>query len=217
MESVICIMSWLADFGTFAAGASTVALAVAAWVGLTSWKKQEKIKAKIKFLDDLADVAYEYVIGISPLVTVLQSVETGIQAHSEAEALQGNMGEFAGFRKFLERDDNFNASRMEAYIEKVRPIKVRLSSLAIKGQVLGFQGYQDCQDASQILLALSGQIEALSVVMKSRNWNFEHPEIQETIRNALENVTSTNIDTNLNASYANLHDFVERQYKKALG
>ena len=209
-------MAWLSEIGTLVAGLSTAALAVAAWFGLGSWRSQEKTKIKIRFLDELTDVAYEYFDGMSPLVSALEFSEIGVQAHSETEALNGNTGEFAGFRKYVEERGLDDGKRMDSYLEKIGPIKARLNLLSIKGQVLDFPKYQECQEASDMLLSSSNQIEAYFAVLKSPNWNYSNPRVQETLRNVRDNVTSVNIKNNLESNYSKLLEFVKLQYQQTL-
>ncbi len=212
-----CAITWLSEIGTLVAGVSTAVLAGVAFYGLRSWRHQEKTKIKTKFLDELTDVAYEYRDAMSPLVAALKASEIGVRVHSEEESRKGNTHEFAGLKKHVQEHGTDSAKLMDPYLEKIRPLKARLNSLSIKGQVIGFPIYPEGQNALDKLLLPSSQIEAYSVVLKNPSWNYDNTSVQQTLRKVRDNVVSESIERNLDSGYSSLLEFVKQQYERSLG
>ncbi len=206
-------VSCLSAVGSLISGVSTLAIAVAAWVGLSSWKKQERAKIKSKFLDEIADAAFDYMNEISPLVSLLTFFEIGIQSYSESAALLGSKEWYAGIQKFVEVQGKDNSKKMNEYLDKVKLPKTRMKSLSIKGQVLGFDGYGECLDACDRLALSSDQIEAYATMLGSPHWNYDNDIIKATVTNTLENVTSAKIQKDLYDNHTRLLKFLKKQYR----
>lgn len=94
------------------------------------------------------------------------------QAYSETESLHGKNIENAGIISYVEKNGKDDYVRLNEYLDKVRPIKSRMNSLSVKGQVLGFDNYRQCYDACTMLTWSYGQLEAFAVLIGSAHLNW---------------------------------------------
>lgn len=206
----------ISGLGSLISGISTAAIAICAWFGLRSWKSQERAKVRIRFLDDVLSSTYQYLNEIGPLIHAIKSTEIGIQSYCEVERVGGNEDRFAGLGKYVEAWGEKASGQILTELGKIRPIRTHIQTLSVKGQVLGFDGFEECFNACELIVSSCRQIEGYNSVIMSSGWNYDNPEVQSTIDHVFENVTSEKLQSNLSEGEKMLLSFVKRQYEKTL-
>jgi hypothetical protein len=201
---------------------STILPAIASiWVAITAtralrtWKYQTRAQKHMEFMDELTDTVHEYIQAMEAPIQILEFVKIDIQAHSETESLQEKNIKNAGVITYIEKNGKADQIRLNEYLDKVRPIKSRMNSLAVKGQVLGFDNYKQCYDACTMLAWSHGQLEAFAVLIGSAHLNWQNQEIQQTLDKVMT-VDAKTIKENLEKQNSVFLEFVKQIYQTLL-
>jgi len=101
------------------------------------------------------------------------------------------------------------------YLDKIRPIKSRMNSLAVKGQVLGFDNYKRCYDACTMLAWSYGQLEAFAVLFGSAHLNWQNQEVKQFLDKVMT-VDAKTIKENLEKQNSVFLEYVKQIYQTLL-
>ena len=107
-------MSLIQIFGTIA----TIALAIFAWMGLKTWKRQAQTHVHLKFVDDLNDAVNGYIIAMNYPVQLVWHLEIAIKSYTEAENFRGNKGGNDGFIKYIEKHGEETGKNFSSILKK---------------------------------------------------------------------------------------------------
>ena len=194
---------------------ASIWVAITATYALRTWKYQTRAQKYIEFIDELTDTVHEYIQAMGAPIQILEFVKIGIQAYSETESLQGKNIKNAGVITYIEKNGKADQIRLNEYLDKVRPIKSRMNSLSVKGQVLGFDNYKQCYDACTMLAWSYGQLEAFTVLIGSAHLNWQNQEVQQTLDKVMT-VDAKTIKKNLEKQNSVFLEFVKQIYKTLL-
>lgn len=153
--------------------------AVIAFLALRNWKRQDKAKREVEFLDELIEAMHTYLVEMQRPIALLHSAKISMTAHTRdweegPEEEKAVRGAIAYVQKRGEEDGKRLATAMSA----VEPSVVKLRSLATKGQVFGFRGYTKCQHAVTQLTSNFDRVLAFISIVESPTWNWDHPEVR---------------------------------------
>lgn len=204
--------STIADISTTIA---SIAVAIAAFLALRTWKYKTRTQKQIQLMDELTDTVHEYIQAMDAPTQTLEFVKIGIEAYTETESLKGNDKKNAGAIQYIEENGKAEKARLLEYLDKVRPITSRMISLATKGQVLGFNNYNQCYDACTMLVWSHKQIEVFASLIGSANLNWENEKIQKTLDRVMA-VNAETIKDNLKKQNTAFLEFVKQSYQTLL-
>ncbi len=204
-------VSWLTTLSTIA----SIWVAIIATRALSTWKYQIRAQKHMEFMDELTDTVHEYIQAMEAPSQMLEFVKLGIQTHSEIEALQGKNIKNAGVISYIKKQGKADQIQLIEYLDKVRSIKSRMNSLAVKGQVLGFNNYKQCYDACIMLAWSHSQLEAFAVFIGSTNLNWQNQKVQQTL-DKIMTVDAKAIKENLEKQNSAFLKFVKQTYQTLL-
>jgi hypothetical protein len=158
-----------------------ICMAMIANNALGAWKKQSKAKILTDFLNEITETVHEYILLMATSQEFVRLVNIGIEAHSlplpgEEESIQN-----PNFVRYIQRNGKDMSARILEHLNKCRPIAAKISSLLAKGQVLGLEKYEKCQNSCNILLWQFNCIEALAVTIGSTTLNWHNELIQKNL------------------------------------
>lgn len=192
-----------------------VATAVIAFLALKNWKRQDKAKRQADFLDQLTDVVHSFV-GLMPgPVTTTQFVKIGMAYHIPMESKNEDPYVAAAI-DFIEKRGAHEAKRLTEALDPARPTFVRIQSLSAKGQVFGFDGYKDCQNAVSMLTWQFSRMQALAAFIGSSTWYWQNPEIIAHLKKLME-IEPEEISKHIDENVAAVHAFVRAAYGRIYG
>lgn len=204
-------LPWLELIKAFA----PVVTAFIAYRALQNWKRQDKGKRQADFLDQLTDAINNFV-GLMPgPVSTVHLVRIGMASHIPHESKNADPYVAAAI-EYIEKRGATDYKHMADALDAARPAFVRLQSLAAKGQVFGFDGYIDCQNAIRKLTWQFGRVQALASFIHSSTWYWQNPEIIEHLKKLMEidhEDIAKHLDDNTVAVHAFLRDAYERIYR----
>lgn len=173
-------INW-ATISTALTAIATIYIAIAAFRALNTWKYQTRAQIHMQFMDELTNIVHEYIQAMQAPTQKLEFVKIGIQAYSETPSLKGKDSKNVGVISYIEKNGKADQVKLIEYLDKVRPMKSRMISLATKGQALGFKNYKQCYDACIMLAWSYGQIEAFAGLIGSTGLNWENQEVQQML------------------------------------
>lgn len=192
-----------------------VATAIIAWRALANWRRQDKAKRHADFLDQLTDAVHSYV-GLMPgPVTTIQFVKTGMAYHIPMESKNDDPYVAAAI-DYIEKRGQQDAKRLTEALDPARPAFVRIQSLSAKGQVFGFEGYKDCQNAVSMLTWQFGRMQALAAFIGSSTWHWQNPEIISHLKKLME-IEPEEMNKQMDENCIAIHAFVRAAYGRIYG
>jgi len=203
------------SWSTILPAIASIWVAITATYALRTWKYQTRAQKHMEFMDKLTDIVHEYIQAMEAPIQILEFVKIDMQAHSETKSLQEKNIKNAGVITYIEKNGKADQIRLNEYLDKVRPIKSRMNSLAVKGQVLGFDNYKQCYDACTMLAWSHGQLEAFAVLIGSAHLNWQNQEVQQTLDKVMT-VDAKTIKKNLEKQNSVFLEFVKQIYKTLL-
>jgi hypothetical protein len=195
---------------------ASIWVAVIATLALRTWKYQTRAEKHIKFMDGLTDTVHEYIQAMGSPIEMLKCIEIAIEAHSEVVSLQHADAKYAGVISYIVKDGKAHQTRLLEYLDKVRPIMSRMTSLAVKGQVMGFKNYRQCYGACKMLGWSYGQIEAVAMIIGETHLNWANEKVQQALDDVMT-VKSHSIRENIEKHNGIFLEFVKQNYKSLLG
>ena len=167
-------VNWLEVIKTVAAAGT---LLVAVWA-LKNWKRQDRAKREAEFIDALIEATHKFTADMIAPLTHVQMAKIGMASH----ASHYNHSAAAGAAAYIKKEGADHAKELRGVMEEMQPSVIRLRSLATKGQVFQFPGYDDCKKAADGMATYYDLIEAFLTVLGSSTWNWNNPEVQEHLR-----------------------------------
>jgi hypothetical protein len=204
---------WLEALKTAAA----LATPIIGFLALRNWQRQDKAKRQVAFLDELIEASHAYIAEMQTPLTIWGMIKIGMESHAPAWE-QGDKDEIGikGAIAYIEKNGEQQAKRMFEALGRVRPSTVTLRSLIAKGQVFHFENYSKAQNAITMLVWHFDKIEAFTAVIGSTAMNWEHPEIQRSIKDALS-IDPEAIGKNIGENNVALIAFARAIEKKLYG
>jgi hypothetical protein len=168
---VVARIPWLESIKAAAALATA---AVAFWA-VHNWKRQDRAKRHAEFLDDVIETSNAYIVEMSGPLTLADMIRIGMECHEpsteeEDRSVQGAI-------TYIEKNGVEESKRLLAALEGAQPATIRLRSLAAKGQVFTFPGFEKCYDAITRLTAQHDRLAALASIVGSPTLYWENPEV----------------------------------------
>lgn len=166
----ITAMNWHEFFKTLAA----VATAIIACMALRNWKRQDKAKREVAFLDELIEAVQNYTHSLSPLIASLTVLR--IVIHGTSRPPEGVI-DAGAIRDFIKADRAFTFTSNEKEMEPARIAALKLDALVKKGTVFRFPNYGKCQTAVDEMRHLLNLFETVTATLGSTYVNHEHPQV----------------------------------------
>ncbi len=201
--------------GAIVTALATFWIAIVATCGLRTWKHQERTQKYIQFMDELTDTVHEYILAMEAPIQSLKFIKMSIECHSEVELLKQNDTKNSGIIAYIEKDGKSDRVQLNQYLDKVRPIRSRMMSLATKGQVLGFDNYARCYNACKMLAWSHDQIEAFAYIIGSVHLNWENEEVQQTL-DKIMTVDVGTIRKNIEKHNVTFLEFIKHNHRTLL-
>ncbi|MBB5734426.1 hypothetical protein QSH39_021355 [Xanthomonas arboricola pv. corylina] len=175
---------FITSFDWFEIIKSVAALVTAsvAVMALKNWKKQDKAKREIEFLDSLIEAVHEF---ITAMAIPLGHFEFERIAMKAREPSSGDDNEYAGATAYISEHGDKAGEKLMQSLQNIEPSVTLLRSKIAKGQVFNFDGYQDCLTAVQRMTQQYDILSAAAMIMQSRNWNWNNPEVIKVINKTL--------------------------------
>ncbi len=190
-------------------------VAFVATYGLHTWKYQVRTQKYIQFMDELTDTVLEYILAMEAPIQSFKFIKMSIDCHSEVEQLKQNNTKNSGIIAYIEKNDKSDQVRLNQYLDKVRPIRSRMMSLATKGQVLGFDKYTECYRACEMLAWSYGQIEVFAGMIGSVHLNWQNDKVQQTL-DKIMTVDEESIRENIKKHNVMFLEFIKQNYRTLL-
>lgn len=209
----ITSVSWLELIKALA----PVGTAIVAFVALRNWQRQDKAKREAEFLDSLIEAAHTYIAEIPKLITLLEMAKIGTESYAPTwESGDAEDKTVKGAIAYIQRRGEQDAKRLLDVLEAVQPTTIKLRSLAAKGQVFKFDNYAKCLSAVTELTWHFDRIEAFTAVIGSPTWNWEHPEVLNTLKGVM-GIDPNDIRESLKKNNVAIIEFAGGAYKRIYG
>ena len=191
-------------------------MAIIAFAALRNWRRQDKAKRELEFLDALVDAVHANIVVMHGPITLLGFARIGMESHAPPGSEEQAGISVEGAIAYIHKDGERQAKRMLEALEAVRPSIVKLKSLAAKGQVFNFHGYAKCRDAVTMLTWQFDRIEAFTAVIGSPSWNWEHPKVLKNLTDVIA-IDPEDIRNGLAENNVAVLEFMGEKYKHLYG
>lgn len=204
---------WLDLVRTLAA----VSTPVIGLVALQNWRRQDKAKREVEFLDALLDAAHLYIEEMSKPVTLLNLVKLSMGAFTrEWESGSSEDKATKGAIAYIQHTGAADGKQLLGTLEPAKLSKSKVMALSVKGQVFRFADYRKCQDAVTTLTWHYGRVEALAVLITQTSLDFENPEVLRVLKKVME-IDAAQTQTSMAESNVALLEFARETYEKIYG
>jgi hypothetical protein len=206
-------VSWLEVIKALAAG-------VTAWVAssaLKNWKRQDKAKREVEFIDSLVESAHTYIAEFSRPVDLFEMSMIGIRSHSPP-ALDG--GEGVDMEKgaiiYIGKYGREESKRIMDALAGAQQSVVKLRSLIAKGQVFDFDQYSKARNAVALLTWHFDRVGVFASMLGSSTLNWSNTEVRDSLQKVLK-IDSEEIRSSIGRDNIALIEFAGATYKKLYG
>ena len=182
-----------------------------AYVALTSWKKQHKSQRVTKLLDELTDSIHELVQCINVPIQHLMIVHIGLESYKHNTDLNKELA-YPEAVSFIEKEGKEYSECLIEALENCEKTVNKLRSLVVKGQVYGIKNYNNCQNACNKIIWQFDRLQVVSIILGSRNMNWEHPKVIKQIKTLLE-INPESIESHLKENQKEFIKFVKNAYE----
>ena len=194
---------------------ATAALAWAAWRGLSTWKEQAKTNLKIQMLDKLIDEVHSYMDQINRPIELLKIFKLMIEANTSSQPQDEEENRLNSFIKYIQKEGSVDSEMLKTQLIEAGKTKIRIISLATKGQIFEFEEYSKFYLSCRKLVHTHDQLMGFAVTIGQTEWNFENEEIRTTLSNVLE-TTPSEIQNTVNTSNVEIIDYLKNYYSKLI-
>lgn len=198
-------VAWLELLKTLA----PVATACIAFVALRNWKRQDRAKREIEFVDSLVDAVHAYMTAMAGPLTRLGFEQIAIKSRAGGEG-----PEFAleGAIQYVVSHGEEAGIKLAKSLGEISPAVTLIRTRAAKGQVFNFKGYRDCYSAMMSMLHLYDAIEAAAVILQSKNLNWDNPEARLALERTLLGLDSNEMRLLIGKANVKVLDFAAKIY-----
>ena len=192
-----------------------VATAFIAFCALKNWKRQDKAKREVEFLDSLLEVTHAFIEEMSNPITFMSFVKSDMNSYKAS--LESNGDEFKvkenlGAISYIQKRGAKDAEYLRSMLEAARPSVIKLRSLAEKGQIFNFNGYAKCQNAVKVLTGQFTRLEAFMSVIRLQDSNWGTPEVTKLLKGVTE-VDESEMILKIDYSKVTIINFVRDSFK----
>ena len=203
------------DLSALLQGIGAIWVSVVATIALRAWRKQLHAERQLAFIDVLTDTIHEFILLMASPTSQLEWAQIGIEAHKGA-AFGFEKYEHSAAIAYISKAGKETSARLFESLAKVKPVLGKMRALVVKGQVLGFPDYSHCQNACELLGWTHDHIEAFSSILDTRDLNWEHPFVQQSL-DSLPKFDPERVRTTLQEQNAEFIRFARQAYKNATG
>jgi hypothetical protein len=193
--------------------AVTLITAYIAYKALQNWRRQDKAKREAEFLDELIEAVHAYIADIGRSVTLVDIARIGMRSHSDDWDAEDDLDPVTnGAVAYIASKGDAMSRRLFDALNEVRSRAVRLRALGTKGQIFGFDGYDQCHQAITLLCWQFDRIEALAGIIGSTTLNWQNPDVVKTLNNVLT-ITPENLQHQLAKNNVVVLEFAQTTYR----
>ena len=191
-----------------------VVTAFIAFRALRNWQRQDKAKREAEFLDALIEATHTYIAEMHKPISLLEMAKIGMASHVPP----GEDGEHAdrdvkGAIAYIQEHGQHIAVLLSAALAATRPSAVKLTSLAVKGQVFRFDGYTKCHNSVRLLRWYFDRIAGFTAVIQSSTKNWGNPEVLEFLKAAMK-INPDDIRQSVKDENVAILEFIRKTYQK---
>jgi len=209
----ITSVSWLEVIKALA----PVATAVIAFIALQNWQRQDKAKREAEFLDALIEATHTYIADMPKPVTLFELSKIGMASNVPPQTDGDDLNKLvSGAIAYVKKSGELDAKRLSRVLEAIRPVVIKLKSLAKKGLVFGFSGYDQCLNAITELVECFDQLQMCAVIIGDPTMDWMLPEMRVYLERVV-NVDPDNIRARIEKSNVAIIEFARVTYKKIYG
>ncbi|MQB43026.1 hypothetical protein [Rhizobium sp. ICMP 5592] len=213
---------WLLDtimkisWGEIIRTIAPVVTAFIAYRALKNWQRQDKAKREAEFLDALVDATHAYIAEMPKPITLLDIAKVGMDSHAFTQSGSETDKAVKGAISYIRKDGEREAKRLLEVLEAIKPLTIKLRSLAAKGQVFKFKDYRKCQETIAMLVWQLDRMEGFALIIGSTTWNWENSKVLERVNDAIE-ISGDDIRKGLHNDNVALIEFASETYKRIYG
>lgn len=211
--NLLTSVDWLEVIRSFAPAGT----AVIAFFALQNWKRQDKAKREIEFLDGMLDGAHAYILELYKPIILWRLTKTAMISFAPAGAAGDETSRATqGAPNYVQRHGAVEGRRLFEALEAIQPSLSKLKSLQAKGQVFQFEGYAKAYNALELLAWHYSRFEALAFLISSQSLNFAHPEVNKLLADLVA-IEPDQVEKNIAEANKALIEFAQAAYRQHYG
>lgn len=191
---------------------ATGGLAIAAWRGIDTWKKQIRANRQCDFLDELLYSVSEYINLMGIPIQCLKFIGIQLKSHENPPYTY----KIDYLKKKCAKEDGL---KLQEYLDKASSINAKINSLAVKGQILGFSQYSECFNVCTMLSSVFKDLVDISgLLVRGEHVYWKNPNVIKAYKVILELPENAylNIKKTFEESNTKLLNFAQANYKKQI-
>ena len=178
--SILLAWDWpaiIGAIGTVIGAIATVWLVYIANCALSTWKKQSRAQRQLDFMDQITDAVHELIGSLVSPIEVVRLVKIGIESHSEPS----HTTEIESAIEYIKASGKRDAKQLLEHLQSCRQALFKVRSLVAKGQVYGFNNYEECRQACNMISWQHDRMQSLYTMIGSDSWYWENPKVKESL------------------------------------
>lgn len=181
-------------------------------LALRNWKRQSRTKIETDFLDSLIDVTTEYVESMSATVVAVDLIHIGMVSNVGPGATGELLIDSAV--SYIQHDQGRDAKILNEYLTKNEAPLNKLSSLKIKGDVLGLPNYEAFKASCTALERLHSRIVTLAyMVGRHSGTNWSNASTRQILQRVID-IKDENVKKRVSAEKDEILKFARDNYRR---
>jgi hypothetical protein len=205
----LCTMPWL-DI-TLALAALLVP--IVAWRALSTWQKELMAKRQMQFWDELNDALHEYLILMQTPLDLHRAARNIFESQLKVDTNGKVLSDADVAKSYVEDCGNMIGPHMSKQLHEANTARIKLQSLASKGQVLPIDDYDDfavaCARLSNTYHILNNFAATIS---NTKEW-FSSPTIVDVFHLAMSDCTDE-LDKDMVDVNKTIIEYIHAQYRR---
>ncbi|WP_067522814.1 hypothetical protein [Endozoicomonas ascidiicola] len=176
LETIICgiiSVNWLEVIKLLI----PISTPVIAYLALQTWKLQLRAKNKIILLDELTVSIHEFLMHLSAPIACLKYVQISFESYIPISSKDKRQGAI----NFIMQDGAASSEKFIESLEKCVPSFNNIRMLSTKGQVLGFENYNDCFISCAQITRQYERLQSIAYFIRQRNLNWGNQKVLDNL------------------------------------
>ena len=188
--------------------------AYVAWIAtraLNTWKQQLKAQKQTDFMDAITEAVHEFIRLMDDPIDKVKFVKSRIKNYEGYIELDQSL-ENSEAITYIQSHGQEDAKQLYEYLKPCTHILSKIDYLVVKGDVLGFKNYNECQNACSIITFQYNRIQYLRYIIGTPTLYWNNPEIQEALSKVIH-LDPNDIEKQIKEQKVKILNFVDDNYK----
>jgi hypothetical protein len=207
----LTILKSLSSVASIVQGFCAVGIAIFAYRGLDSWKKQKRTDKHLDFLDTYIDAVNTFALEMFTPIAKTELIYMGI---ARCATSHDEVGMHLGTINFISQEGPSSGSQIKSELDRILPMVIKIESLKAKAKAMDLLKYEQCRDKTNQLLSAYEKLQHVASAL-TLDLKLEDPALKQAVDYVLS-TSHKELKEELETSHSGLICELSKNYTSAL-